>query len=123
MFLLSLVPTCPKNRKHRGFSDVWDSYDQCELSIPDGWRFLRRDRKNREHFYFEGTSQTAPTSEIFTMSVNMKFFVWNGRRRSRIFTVSESENMTCLSRTSGMLDFVFICYQNFIFNELSIINV
>ena len=31
--LLSLVPTCPKNRKNRGFLrsfDVWDSYDQCE---------------------------------------------------------------------------------------------
>ena len=36
--ILSLVPTCPKNRKNRGFlpfSDVWDSYDQWEHRIPD----------------------------------------------------------------------------------------
>ena len=63
---LSLVPTCPKNRKSRGFLrsfDVWDSYDQCEhpiADIPDGRRFLRRDRKNRKHFYFEVLSQTVP---------------------------------------------------------------
>ena len=31
--LSRLVPTCPTNRKNRGFlrsADVWDSYDQCE---------------------------------------------------------------------------------------------
>ena len=58
---LSLVPSCPKNRKNRGFlrfSDVWDSYDQCKHPIPDGRRFLRRDRKSRKHFCFKGTSQT-----------------------------------------------------------------
>ena len=63
---LSLVPTCPKNRKNRGFlrySDVWDSYDQWEHfipEIPDGRRFLRYDRKNRNHFYFEGTVPDIP---------------------------------------------------------------
>ena len=74
---LSLVPTCPKNCKNRGFlrySDVWDSYDQWEHfipEIPDGRRFLRCDRKNRNHFYFEGMPQTSQTSAIFTMSVNL----------------------------------------------------
>ena len=29
----------------------------CILEIPDGPRFLRRDQKNRKHFYFEGPSQ------------------------------------------------------------------
>ena len=53
-----LWPPCRKNRGFLRSSDVWDSYDQCEHSIPDipdGRRFLRRDRKNRKHFYFEGT--------------------------------------------------------------------
>ena len=77
---LSLVPTCPKNRKNQGFlrsSGVWDSYDQCEHpipDIPDGRRVLRRDWKNRKHFYFEGTVPDGPRrSGIFRMSVNMKF--------------------------------------------------
>ena len=67
---LDLVPTCPKNRKNRGFLrsfDVWDSYDQCEHTIseiPDGRRFLRRDRKNRKHFYFQ-LSQTVPDVSDF----------------------------------------------------------
>ena len=62
----SLVLTCPKNRKNRGFlrySDVWDSYDQWEHFIPeisDSRRFLRCDRKNRNHFYFEGTVPDIP---------------------------------------------------------------
>ena len=53
-------------------TDAWDSYDQWEHfipEIPDGRRFLRCDRKNRNHFYFEGTVQTSQTSAIFTMSV------------------------------------------------------
>ena len=64
--MLSLVPTSPENRKNRGFlrySDVWDSYDQWEYFIPempDGRRFLRCDRKNRNHFYFEGTVPDIP---------------------------------------------------------------
>ena len=77
---LSLVPTCPKNRKNRGFlrfSDVSDSYDQWEHripDIPDGRRFLRRDRKNRKHFYCEGVHpRRSPTSTSFKMSVDMKF--------------------------------------------------
>ena len=55
---LNLVPTCLKNHKSRAFlrfSDVWDSYDQCEhtiLDISDGRRLLRCDQKNRNHFYF-----------------------------------------------------------------------
>ena len=63
---LSLVPNCPKNRKNRGFlrySDVWDSYDQWGHvipEIPDGQRILRCDRKNRNHFYFEGTVPDIP---------------------------------------------------------------
>ena len=85
---LSLVPTCPNNRKNRGFlrfSDVWDSYNQWEHHIPDipeGRRLLRRHRKNRKHFYFEGPSQT-----VFTMSLNLKIL---------------------LPGTSGMLDFLFL---------------
>ena len=61
-----MIPTCPTNRKNRGFlrlSDVWDSYDQWEHripDIPDGRRFLQRDRNNWKHFYFEGPSQTVP---------------------------------------------------------------
>ena len=57
---LSLFPTYPKNRKNQRFLRspvVWDSYDQWEHSIPDipdGRRFLRRDRKNRKHLYVEG---------------------------------------------------------------------
>ena len=31
----------------------------------------------------------------------------------------ECEHEICLSGTSGMLDFVFTCYQNLIFIELS----
>ena len=63
---LSLVPICPKNRKNRGFLryfDVWDSYDQWEHFIPeilDGRRFLRCDRKNRNHLCFEGTVPDIP---------------------------------------------------------------
>ena len=32
----------------------------------------------------------------------------------------ECEQEICLSGTSGMLNFVFTCYQSFIFSELSI---
>ena len=35
----------------------------------------------------------------------------------------ECEHEICLSGTSGMLEFVFSCYQSLMFNELSIINV
>ena len=80
---LSPVPTCPKNRKNRGFlrfSDLWDSYGQQEHripDIPDGRQFLRRDRKSRKHFYFEGPSQTVPDNGDFYdecehETVNMK---------------------------------------------------
>ena len=31
------------------------------VDIPDDRRLLRRDRKNRNHFYFEGTSKWSPT--------------------------------------------------------------
>ena len=106
--LLSLAPTCPKNRKNQGvlrFSDVWDSYDQWKHlipDIPDGRRFLRRDRKNRKHFYFEGSSQTVPDVGDF---------------------YNECEHEIYLSGTSGMLEFVFSCYQSLVSSELSIINV
>ena len=105
---LSLVPTCPKNRRNQGFlrfSDVSDSYDQWEhriSDIPDGRRVLRRDLENRKHFYFEGPSQTVPDVGDF---------------------YDECEREICLSGTSGMLEFVFSCYQSLIFSELSIINV
>ena len=45
------------------YSDVWDSYDQWEHfipEIPDGRPFLRCDRKNWNHFYFEGTVPDIP---------------------------------------------------------------
>ena len=151
---LNLVPTCLKNHKSRAFlrfSDVWDSYDQCEhtiLDIPDGRRLLRCDQKNRNHFYFKVTSQTVPdvgdfydvirrigtistsklhprrslTSATFTVSVNMKF-VCLGRSPTIGDSYDECEHQICLSGTSGMQDFVFTCYQSFIFSELSIINV
>ena len=102
---LSLVSICPKNRRNQGFlrfSDVSDSYDQWEHRIPDGRRFLRRDLKNRKHFYFEGPSQTIPDVGDF---------------------YDECEHEICLSGTSGMLEFVSSCYQSLIFSELSIINV
>ena len=98
----SLVPTCPKNRKSRGFlrfSDVWNSYDQWEHYIPDfpdGRRFLRRDRKNRKHFYFEGPSETIPEAGDF---------------------YDEWEYEICLSGTSRMLEFVFSCYQSLEIHE------
>ena len=60
---LNLVPACPKNHKNRGFLRsfaVWDFYNQCEHTIPDGRRFLQHDRMNWKHFYFEGMSQTVP---------------------------------------------------------------
>ena len=67
MFCSSLLAILPEhNSKNRGFlrySDVWDSYDQWEhfiLEMPDGRRFLRCDRKNRNHFYFEGTVPDIP---------------------------------------------------------------
>ena len=100
-----MVLTCPKNRKNRGLlrsSDVWVSYDPSEHSIPDGRRFLRRDRKNRKHFYFEGPSQTFPDVGNF---------------------YDECEHEICLSGTSGMFLSVFSCYQSLISSELSIINV
>ena len=54
-----------------------DSYDPCDQSIPDipdGRRFLRRDRKNWKNFYFKGTVPDGPRRRRFlTMSVNMKF--------------------------------------------------
>ena len=65
------------NRKNRGFlrySDVCDSYDHWEHfipEVPDGWRFLRCDRKNRNHFYFEGTVPDIPDVGDFYMSVNL----------------------------------------------------
>ena len=68
---ITLVPTCPNNRKNQRFlrsSDVWDSYDQWEHSIPDiadVRRFLRRDRKNRKHFYFEDTVSDGPRGQRF----------------------------------------------------------
>ena len=96
---LSLVPVCPKNCKNRRFLrffDVWHSYEHPIPNIPDGRQFLRCDRKNRKHFYFEGTSA------IFTVSV---------------------KHESCLSGTLRMLDFVFTFYQSLIFSELAIINV
>ena len=88
------------------YSDIWDSYDQCEHPIPDvpdGQRFLRRDRK---HFYFEGTVPDFPDIGDFydeceheicfsgTVADNWRFYY-------------ECEHKICLSGTSGTLDFVF----------------
>ena len=87
---LSLVPTCPRNRKNwefLRFSDVWDSYDQWEHRIPDSQWFLRHDRKNSKHLYFESPSQTFPDVDDFH---------------------HECEHEICLSGTSGILDFVFL---------------
>ena len=53
-----MVPKIYRDLSALGYSDVWDSYDQWEHfipEIPDGRRFLRRNRKNRNHFYFVGT--------------------------------------------------------------------
>ena len=36
--------------------------------------------------------------------------------------MNECEHETCLSGPSGMLDFVFTCYQSLIFIELSMYN-
>ena len=93
---------CPKNRNNLGFlrfSDVWDSYDQwehCIPDIPDGRRLLRRDRKNRKHLYFDGLSHTVPDVGDF---------------------YDECEHEIYLSGTSGMLHYVFSCYQNLISSE------
>ena len=87
---LSLVPTCRKNRKNWGFSrftDAWDSYDQWEHRIPDGQQFLRRDRKNRKHYYVEGPSQTVSNVSDF---------------------YDECEHEICLSGTSGTLILSFL---------------
>ena len=95
----------PKNRGFLRFSDVWDSYNQWEHripDIPDGRRFLRRDRKNRKHFYFEGPFQTVSDVGDFH---------------------DECEHEICLSGTSRMLEFGFSCYQSLISSEFSIINV
>ena len=48
--------------------DVCECYEQCEHpipDIPDNGRFLRRDCKNRKHFYCESTSQTVPGGRQF----------------------------------------------------------
>ena len=128
MLHLSLVPTCPKNRKNRGFlqsSDVWDSYEQCEHpipDIPDGRPFLRRDRKNRKHFYFEGTVPDGLRRwRFFMMSVNIKFACLGQSPTVGDF-YDECEHEICLSGTSGMLDFVYTCNQSLIFIELSMYN-
>ena len=63
---------------------------------------LRRDQKKRKHFCFKGPYQTVPDVGEF---------------------YDECEHEICPSGTSGMLEFVFSCYQSLIFNELSIINV
>ena len=102
---LSLVPTCPENRKNRGFlrfSDVWDSYDQCEHPIPEGRRFYDVIGRIRSISTLKVHPRRSPTIEDF---------------------YDECEHEICLSETSGMLDFVFNCYQSLIFSELSIINV
>ena len=115
---LNLVPTCPKNRKNRGFlrsSDVWDSYDQCEHPIPDirdGRRFLRRDR-TVVFLLSRYCPRRSPTSAISTMSVNMKFACL-GRSWTIGDFYDECKHEICLSGTSGMLDFVFTCYQSLI---------
>ena len=64
-WLSGIVQMGPKNRKDQEFlqlPDAWVSHDKCEHSfirvIPDGRRVLRRDRKNRNHFYFKSKSQT-----------------------------------------------------------------
>ena len=58
-----------------------------------------------------------PTSAIFTMSVNMKFACLGWSPTIGDF-YDECEHEICLSGTSGMLDFVFTCYQSLIFSKL-----
>ena len=50
-------------------------------------------------------------------------FVCLGRSPTIGDSYDECGHEICLSGTSGMLDFVFTCYQRFTFNESSIINV
>ena len=85
---LSLVPTCPKNHKNRGFlrfSDVSDSYDQCcgntasqtSQTVGDFYDVIGRIRSistSKVH------PRQSPTSAIFMISVNMKFACLGYRR-------------------------------------------
>ena len=59
----------------------------------------------------------SPTSAISTMSVNIKF-VCLGRSPTILDFYDEREHEICLFVTSGMLDFVFTCYQSLIFSKL-----
>ena len=52
-----------------------------------------------------------------TMSVNIKFACL-GRSPTIGDFYDECEHEICLSGTSGMLDFVFTCYQSLIFSKL-----
>ena len=99
---LSLVPTCLKNRKNRGFLDAWDFHDQWEHRIPDNPDIPDVIGRIRSLSTLRVHSRRFPTSTIFTMSVNMKFARLGHRE---------------------MLEFVFSCYQSLIFSELSIIKV
>ena len=120
---MTYMETRLKNRKNWGFlrfSNVWDSYDQCEdpiPDIPDARQFLRRDRKNRKHFYFEGTSQTVPDVSDFYDECEHEICLSGTGADDRGF-YDWCEHEICLSGTSGMLDFVFTCYQSLIFSKL-----
>ena len=54
------------------------------------------------------------------MSVNIKFANLGGSPIEDFY--DECEHEIFLSGASGMLDFVYNCYQSLIFSELSIIN-
>ena len=59
----------------------------------------------------------SPTSATFTMSVNIKFACL-GRWPMIGDFYDECEHENCLPGTSGMLDFVFTCYQSLIISKL-----
>ena len=59
----------------------------------------------------------SPTSAIITMSVNIKFVCLGSSPTIGDF-YNKCEHEICMSGTSGMLDFVFTCYQSLTFSKL-----
>ena len=80
----------------RGHTKFLGGFGKIEGARLSGGR-LQRGVKNRKHFCFEGPSETVPDVGDF---------------------YDECEHEICLSGTSGMLNFVFSCYQSLISSEL-----
>ena len=68
-----------------------------QTCIPDSKRFLRHDRKNRKHFYFEGSVPDGPRRRRFLRWVwTWTLLVWDGPQQSGILTVSVNMKFACL---------------------------